>query len=413
MHGANNSGSSDREVQGDYVRVYFDARMIDHPGIGRYIRCLLPLMAEDKSLDLCLLGNRGKIKKFINARAKLIDFDYPIYSTQEQIGFLRIRKIIGNDVLHIPHYNIPVLTRFNLVATVHDIIHITYPEGASGRLAPAYMKFMVKRILKTAKAVICVSQATKGEIEKRFLQKKGVRPINGVKDVLGQTPFLQVIYEGVDKVFTKMTDSVYLKNIKDKYKLPDKFILYVGSIRRHKNIEALLGAFNSFKKKMPDACLVMVGRLSQDIDIKKDGVIYLGEIESDRELAAIYNLASCLFNLSLYEGFGLTILEAQKCGLPVICSDIAVHKEIGGDGIAAVKASYIDQICDNLYNILFNKDTRESLILRGFKNADRFDWHKTALKSIDLYRKVVDEGSDSSRLASGNARRRKDPQCIL
>ena len=341
------------------MKVYFDARMIDHPGIGRYIRCLLPLMIQDNTVDIHILGNRGKIKKLFGIERNIIDFDYPIYSIQEQIGYLKIKKYIGSDILHIPHYNIPVLAKFNLVATIHDIIHIIYPEGASGRLAPLYMNFMIKRILKSARAVICVSQATRDEIEKRFIQKKGDSPIKclvnrfpstierpfvkTVQDAMGQTPFLHVIYEGVDKVFTRMDDSAYLKSIKEKYKLPEKFLLYVGSIRRHKNIGALLDSFSQFKKKMPEAQLVMVGRYSQDIDIKRDGVTYLGETESDKELAAIYNLASCLLNLSLYEGFGLTILEAQKCGLPVVCSDIAVHKEIGGDGIAAVKPSYIDQ----------------------------------------------------------------------
>ena len=390
------------------MKVYFDARMIDHPGIGRYIRCLLPLMAEDKSLDLILLGNRGKIKKFLSISSDIIDFDHPIYSIQEQLEFLKIKKTIRNDILHVPHYNIPVLAKFNLVATVHDLIHIIYPQGASGRLAPLYMKFMMRRIMKSARAVVCVSQATKEDIGKRFAQKNGDSPNQREIDALGQAPFLHVIYEGVDKVFAKIDDLAYLKSIKEKYKLPDKFILYVGSIRRHKNIGALLDSFSQFKKRMPETQLVMVGRLSQDIDIKREGVVYLGEVESDKELAAIYNLASCLFNLSLCEGFGLTILEAQKSGLPVVCSDIAVHKEIGGEGIAAVKASYIDQICDNLYNILSNKGMRESLILRGLKNADRFDWRKTAQNTINLYRKIGNEGSDSSRLVVGDARRGED-----
>ena len=391
------------------MKVYFDARMIDHPGIGRYIRCLLPLMAEDRSIELSLLGNRTKIERLLKIGLNLIDFDYPIYSLQEQAGFLKIKKIVGNDILHVPHYNIPVSAKFNFIATVHDLTHIAYPEGASGRLAPVYMKFMINRILKSARAVICVSRATKNEILSCPRKRASIDSRLRGND----RRWIPVIYEGVDEIFTKMDDLAYLKSVKEKYKLPDKFILYVGSIRRHKNIGALLDSFSQFKKKMPEACLVMVGRLSQDIDIKRDGVTYLGEIESDRELAAIYNLASCLFNLSLYEGFGLTILEAQKCGLPVICSDIPVHKEIGGDGIVTVRASYIDQICDNLYNVLSNKGIRESLITRGLKNADRFDWHKTAQNTVGLYRKTHDEGSDSSRLASGDAGRGENSQCLL
>jgi glycosyltransferase involved in cell wall biosynthesis len=220
-----------------------------------------------------------------------------------------------------------------------------------------------------------------------------------------------------------------LKSVKEKYKLPDKFLLYVGSIRRHKNIRALLDAFDAFRLKNPQVSLVMVGRRSQDIDVGGKGVVYLGELESDKELAAIYNLASCLFNLSLYEGFGLTILEAQKCGLPIVCSDIPVHREIAGAGALFVNPTYIDpstplrvngecnrtidQIYENLYNVLLNDGTRRALISSGLENAKRFDWASTARQTLELYRKVYDEGCDSSRLASGHAGRRKDPQCFL
>ena len=377
------------------MKVYFDARMIDHPGIGRYIRCLLPLIAKDSGLELFILGNRDKVRRFLGIEKNVVDFDYPIYSIQEQIGFLRLKGVIGGNggikgghILHVPHYNVPVLAKFNLITTMHDLIHILYPEGASGRLAPFYMKFMMGRILKSARAVICVSQATKDEIEKRLPQKKWDSPIQREIDAVGQSLFFHVIYEGVDKVFVKITDLGYLKSVKEKYRLPDKFILYVGSIRRHKNISALLDSFERFKQRAPEMRMVMVGRYGHDIDVKREGVMYLGEIESDKELAAIYNLASCLFNLSLYEGFGLTILEAQRCGLPVLCSDIPVHREVGGDGIMPVNPSYIDQICENLYNILFNNGMRESLILRGLKNADRFDWRKTAQDTIEVYKFV-------------------------
>ena len=146
----------------------------------------------------------------------------------------------------------------------------------------------------------------------------------------------------------------------------------------------------------------LIKKLNLNNNIVKTGFV------EESELAAIYNLASCLFNLSLYEGFGLTILEAQRCGLPVVCSDIPVHKEIGGEAIAAINPSYIDQIDENLYNVLFNNTTRESLISKGLENTKRFDWQSTAKNTINTYRKICNEGSDSSRLAAGHARRRED-----
>jgi len=398
------------------MRVYFDARMIDHPGIGRYIKCLLPCLYRNRELNLYLLGNRDKIKKSLGIDKDVIDFDYPIYSIQEQAGFLKLKKIIGNNILHVPHYNVPILATFNLVVTIHDIIHILYPQGAKSKFASTYMKFMVKKALSSAKQVICVSNSTKNAIEERLL-----RPVpegrsgewHNVRDGEGSSTKLHVIYEGIDEVFKKIDDKDALRGIKEKYRLPDKFILYVGSIRRHKNIAALLKIFEQFNKKVPHIWLVMVGRYSQPIDLNSKNVLYLGEVASDADLAGIYNQASCLFNLSLYEGFGLTILEAQMCGLPVVCSDIPPHKEIGQDAVIAVNVSYIDQIYESLYNILFDDGMRKALILKGINNARRFDWQTTADNTVDLYKKVDNESSDSSRLAIVHAGRGENPQCLL
>jgi glycosyltransferase involved in cell wall biosynthesis len=375
------------------MKIYFDARMIDHPGIGRYIKCMLPLIAEDKELDLHILGQREKIKNALGMVDNIIEFNAPIYSIREQVGFLRLKKIIGNDILHVPHYNIPVMKKFNLVVTLHDIIHILYPTGAKNKAASIYMKYMVKKALSSAEQIICVSNSTKESIEKLF----GIQAGN-----------LTVIYEGIDKVFSRITDQEYLDSIREKYKLPERFILYVGSIRRHKNITGLLAAFEQFTKRVPDIWLVIAGRYSQPINLKKPRVLYLGEVASDADLAGIYNQACCLFNLSSYEGFGLTILEAQACGVPVICSDIAPHMEIGGDGIAAVEPSYIDQIYENLYNVLFEQDIRSRLISRGMENAARFNWQSTAKKTIEVYKRLYNESSHNSRLAFGDAGRGKD-----
>jgi hypothetical protein len=129
------------------MKIFFDTRMIEHPGIGRYVRCLLAEFKKRKELNLNLLGSKTSIKNISICR-KIIDFNYPIYSTQEQLGFLKLRKLIGSDILHIPHYNIPVLTNFRLVTTIHDLIHIVYPQGASKKFASVYMKLMVERVLK-------------------------------------------------------------------------------------------------------------------------------------------------------------------------------------------------------------------------------------------------------------------------
>jgi len=356
------------------MKVFFDTRMIEHPGIGRYIKCLLTEFKKQNEIDLYLLGNKALIEKHLAITKNIIDFNYPIYSTQEQLGFLHLKKTIGSNILHIPHYNIPVLTNFKLVVTIHDLIHIIYPHGASKKFASVYMKLMIERVLKKAKKIICVSNSTKNSLEKIY----GEKNLN-----------VNVIYEGVEENFLQINDTTYLFKIKEKYKLPQKFILYVGSLRRHKNIKMLLDSFSDLRKRLPDASLVIVGRLSHHFDLNKENVLYIGEVPDDKELAAIYNLSCVFCNLSLYEGFGLTVLEAQQCGAPVVCSDIAPHLEVGGNGVLPVSAQTIDRIVDALYNVLIDDNLRNTLIQKGFENIYRFNWADTANKTIAIYKELL------------------------
>jgi len=355
------------------MKVFFDARMIAHTGIGRYIRGVLPEIAKDASIELSVLGNRSLIEKSFNGSGKIIDFNYPIYSIQEQIGFVKFKSIIGNNLLHIPHYNIPIFVPYNLIVTIHDLTHILYPRGANNYCARFYMDYMVRKVLRRAKKVICVSNATKEMVQQYYKISAAA---------------LEVIYEGVDNTFTKIADRGFLDTVKQKYNLPDTFILYVGSIRKHKNIAMLLEAFSRIRKELSHVSLVLVGKLSQSFNLQLDGVHYLGEVADDRELAALYNLAAVFCNLSFFEGFGLTLLEAQACGAPIVCSDIAVHLETGGNGVLAVPASDVDQITQALYNVLTKQTFQEILIKNGLENIQRFSWETAATRMVELYRKL-------------------------
>lgn len=348
--------------------------MITHPGIGRYIKCLLPQLARSNEVELCLLGNSAKIKSEMEGiKAEIVDFDHPIYSLQEQFGFLKLRKVVGDNILHVPHYNVPLKGNFKLVATIHDLIHILYPRGASNPLAPLYMRSMLRKCARRAKRIICVSHETK-----RLLRV-----------TLSPELPAEVIYEGVDNRFGKNKDQDFLRKLSQKYALPDNFILYVGSIRKHKNIDGLLQAFSELRKKRKDIFLVIVGRLSQRLEVKGEGVIFLGEVMDDMELAGIYNLAHVFCNLSLYEGFGLTIVEAQASLLPVICSKIPVHLEIGGAGIAAVDPTDAGQAAAAIEKILDNRDLRQELITKGLENVKRFSWEKAAQETLKVYRELA------------------------
>lgn len=339
---------------------------------------MLEQLQKIDDLQLHILGDKKTIEEELGKDTEIIEFAYPVYSTQEQVGFLHLKKIVGNNILHIPHYNIPILCKFNLVVTIHDLIHLIYPKGASKRFASVYMRLMIERALSRAKRVISVSHTTRDYLEKIY----GLKNTN-----------IEVVYEGADEKFCKINDTTYLRAIKEKYKLPDRFILYVGSIRRHKNIGTLIKSFTALSKKISDIWLVMVGKLANKFDLKKERVLYLGEVAADRDLVGIYNLASCFCNLSLFEGFGLTILEAQAVGIPVVCSGIPAHLEIGGGGVSIVSPHNLDQICTTLYNVLTNSDLRESLIDKGRNNVKRFDCKKSAQRTFEIYKEVSGEQS--------------------
>jgi glycosyltransferase involved in cell wall biosynthesis len=116
--------------------------------------------------------------------------------------------------------------------------------------------------------------------------------------------------------------------------------------------------------------------------------MYLGEMSEDKELVGIYNLASLFCNLSLYEGFGFTILEAQKCGIPVVCSDIPAHREMGKDTVAYVPPCSVDRIAESLYNVLTDKNLYQRLVIKGYTNVERFRWEKTAKETTEIYKSI-------------------------
>jgi glycosyltransferase involved in cell wall biosynthesis len=234
---------------------------------------------------------------------------------------------------------------------------------------------MIERVIRTAKKIICDSGSTKHSLRKIY----GVENTN-----------IDVIHIGIDEKFCQIKDSQYLMSIKKKYNLPDSFILYVGSIRRHKNIKTLLEVFSCLRKKIPTAWLVIVGRLNHHFDFKKENVLYIGEVPDDKELAGIYNMSSVFCNLSLHEGFGLTLLEAQQCGLSVVCSNIDAHLEVCADSVYAVSPTSVEEIVNALHNVLTDNALRDGLIQKGLKNINRFDWKTTADKTIAIYKELLD-----------------------
>jgi glycosyltransferase involved in cell wall biosynthesis len=362
------------------MRIGFDARMIDHPGIGRYIRNLLNAMRHlDKSLEFILFGDPEKLLDFKDFAIK--EYRASIYHFREFFS----SAIDGKDfeVVHIPHFNVPYFKIKNLVVTIHDLIYLKFPESHSHFVPGIAIKLAISNAIKKTKKIIAVSENTKKDIIENFPD-------------IDQSK-IKVIYEAADPIFRKIDDPILSERIRKIYILPRDYILFVGSLKWHKNINLLIDAHSDLKSKGVEHKLVITGRYRPreaevSEKIKSSDVIYLGEVPAE-DLVGIYNLATLLIIPSLYEGFCLPALEAMACGIPVAASNVASLPEVIGNAGVFFNPYDRSAISDAIYKILMNQDLRKELIRKGLARVNEFSWEKTARETLNIYTQVAQQNN--------------------
>ncbi len=363
------------------MRIVLDARMAKMSGIGRYIDSLIPFL--QKKYELILLGNPVQLGIYGSRIIKVGGGPYSVLSQAEIM-----LKTPGADLYWTPHFNaplIPVRARKTAV-TIHDVFHMTRLYRA-GPLFKTYAGLLYGRALKGSDLVFTISDFTKNEIISYF-------------------PFMDGIKDKI-KVIPRFPDGNFRplqKTMKDKHEflaskgLPDDFVLYVGNIKRHKNIEGLLQAVGIMKKKNSGLSLVCAGqrdnfitglegcdKLIGELDIH-DRVYFTGVL-GDEELVMLYNCARVLALPSFYEGFGLPPLEAFACGCPAVVSDIPPLREICSDAALYVEPSSYMSIADGLMEAGLNEEVRRVLIKKGREQVLKY-----ARKDIEEeYLKLIDE----------------------
>ena len=357
-----------------------DIRMINHTGIGTYLRGFLTGIKDCEDASCCyapvLLGD--KQLKDLPERFCVKSFDAPIYSLQEQIAYPFI--LPKYKLWHAPHYNVPVLKgNAKLVVTIHDLIHWIFRDRYS-KAKQFYAKFMLKKAINSSDHIIAVSNHTKNDIMKYF-------------DAPEEK--ISVIYESVGNSFIELAPDLLetkFKKIQQKYSLPPAFFLYVGLIKPHKNVMWLLRIFDELKKnKRLDASLVIVGKDPEgklNNSPYKKNFVFLNNIEKD-EIVTLYNYAIALIHPSLYEGFGLTLLESMACGTPVIATKSASIPEVVGDAAMLVDSSSDSDMMNAIAMLEKNAKMRFDLTEKGLKRIKYFSWKKTAQKTIEVYKKVL------------------------
>jgi glycosyltransferase involved in cell wall biosynthesis len=262
-----------------------------------------------------------------------------------------------------------------VVTSVHDFSFIRDKNFHPKERIAYFEKYFFKNIYRSD-MIITGSKYTKGEI-------------------LEHTSFtadrIRVIYHGIDHDLFKVYQNVELD-----FDIPSKFILSVGSIEPRKNLQRFLKAYNSLPSAIKDKYkLVLVGfkgweneEIMALIEEGKESIVYLGYI-TDEELAKVYALASLFVYPSLYEGFGLPVLEAMACGTPVVTSDVSSIPEVGGDAPLYCDPYSIDDIRDKMELVLSDNISIEKMIDRGLEQAKKFSWEKSAKEHMKLFEEVI------------------------
>lgn len=354
------------------LKIAVDARMIKMSGIGTYIQNLMK-----KGCYEVALGNEEDIKK-VNNNVKCINFTSAIYGIKEQLKFpyskLKKEKI---DILHVPHYNVPIFYRGKMVVTIHDLTHLIFPEFLPNKLAYYYAKFMMWIAIKKASKIITDSENTKNDILKFY-------KVNPNK--------IEVIYLGVGEEFVKK-EKKNIEYLYDKFDIPKdkKNLMYVGNLKPHKNLERLLEAYSKINNK-EETCLLLVGKAfekynilenkEKELNIEKQ-VIHTG-IVTQEELVDLYNLTDLFIFPSLYEGFGLPVLEALACGTNVVSSNTSSLSEVGGTIVEYFNPNDIDSMSE-VINKAFDKEYNKDEVKKWLNN---FNWEETAKIHLKLFRDI-------------------------
>lgn len=330
---------------------------------------------------------------------KKVKIDCPWYGWREQLlmpYYLWREKL---DLIHFPHFNVPVLAPGRFVVTIHDLILTNFPtvRATTKRHLIYYFKNMAYRLviflaLRRARRVITVSNFTKDDIVRKF----GVAPEK-----------ITVIYEGVANL-AKGMDSLFVakldeREILEQYHIPEHFLLYVGNAYPHKNLEKLLKVFSRLHAHRPKLRLVLVGRsdyfyeriksVAISLNLWQEGnrnsaVIFPGYVP-DAQLEIFYSAARAYVFPSLYEGFGLPPLEAMANNCPVVSSNRASLPEILGEAAVYFDPESEDDMLDKISLVLDNNSQREELTRKGRERAKRYHWWDCAHETLVVYESVL------------------------
>ena len=324
---------------------------------------------------------------------KIVEIPGGPYPLWEQFKLPRIAKLYNCDILHCTSNTAPYSKKIPLITTLHDII---YMEGSVLKLllnkASMYQKFgnlyrriIVSKVVQNSRRLITVSNFEKENITSFFkLKSKNI----------------QTVHNGVSQKFTNNIDADHMVSVKVKYKLPENYLLHIANKDPRKNTKNVLIAFKEYLKIANNTQkLLMLGCKKDDLKILLkeinavelyDHIILTGYV-SDEDLPIIYQLSELFLFPSLREGFGIPIIEAMACGVPVITSNTSSMPEVAGNAAHLIDPNKPEEICRGMLKIMFNENYKKELIQKGLERSTAFTWNRMALQILEQYKELYKE----------------------
>ena len=372
------------------ARIAIDARKWRDYGIGTYVRNIVRALAdldhENTYFLFCHHEDVPTLKDLSENFVPVVD-ESPGYSIREHWSLSRQTRKLGIDLFHEPHYVLPLILGTKSVVTVHDCIHLRFPEYLPNPAAIHYARYMMGSAIRRAKVVFTVSEASKRDILHFFPKTEADK--------------IHVVSNAIDADLLEAPDQEELDRVKERYQIAQRFILYAGNIKPHKNLPRLIEAFARLRAQPghEDVHLMIIGdEIGKTPELRRrvesfrvrPFVRFFGFVP-ESTLAALYRLATVFAFPSQYEGFGLPPLEAMACGTPVVTSNVSSLPEVVGDAAVLVDPDDGEAIAAGLSRVLDDPAFANELRARGREQAKKFNWEDSARKTLAGYRKALGE----------------------
>ena len=372
-----------------HLRVVLDAGPAVHQraGLARYAERLASALWKHfrDALDLTLVYNSHSGRRLPASLGSIPALTLPLGQHRWRLGALTCQllraslvegRLPAGDVYHATEHLLPWMARPS-VMTVHDLIFERYPQHHT-RANRAFLRVAMPLFVRRADAIIAVSQHTRRDL----LEVYATPPQK-----------VYVVEEGIDERF-RPAGEADIRRVKERYSIRRPYLLMVGTLEPRKNHALAFRALAQLKAEGWPHCLVAVGgggwlfdavqRQVESLQLSDD-VIFAGHV-ADADLPALYSGADCFLMPSLYEGFGIPVLEAMACGAPVVCSKVSSLPEVAGEAARFIEPLTAEGLADAVRQVLSNPKMADKMLSDGMRQAGRYRWQRAADETVQVYR---------------------------